>query len=153
MYQTEHFHVRSGAGNFYLGLSPEPYATASAAPGADPKVVIPVGRYHRFENASKTEDLVVDIQLTPESYEGEQRFFRNFFGYLDDCKNAKTEPSLFQLMVFLAGADTPLALPLPWEGLGVAVSRVFMVVIAGVGSWVLGYKSSYSEYCEEGKLK
>ena len=58
------------------------------------------------------------VLLTPERYEGEARIFRNFFGYLDECKTKATEPSVFQLMVFLDAASTPpLGIPLPWEPL------------------------------------
>lgn len=96
---------------------------------------------------------MVDIQLDPEDYENEQRFFRNFFGYLDDCKGAGAAPSLFQLMVFLRSADTPLALPVGNEAVGVWVSWVFMVVVAGWGKWVLGYKESYPEYYESSKSR
>jgi len=152
IHQLEKFHVRSGAGRFWKGLDPEPFIL-SAAPGEQANAMIPKSTYHRFENSSETENLVIDIHLTPESYEGEVQFFRNFFGYLDDCKTAKTEPSLFQLLVFLHRADTPLALPLPWHWLGVIVSRAFLIGIAGVGRWVLGYQSNYEEYYEEGKSK
>lgn len=144
--------MRSGAGNFFKGLDPKPF-TLSSDKGFNRTASIPAGRYHRFENASKTEKLVVDIQLDPEAYDSEERFFRNFFGYLDDCKNAKTAPSLFQLMVFLHSADTPLALPLPWEFLGVLVSRVFLIVVATWGRWVLGYQSNYLEYFDDRKTK
>lgn len=153
IYQTEHFSLVSGTGHFYLGLDPKPFVTLSEKPGAPKTATIPVGRYHRFENASETEDLVVDIHLTPESYENEQRFFRNFFGYLDDCKKAKMEPSLFQLLVFLHRANTPLALPLPNEWLGTIVSRIFLILVAYFGRYVLGYQDSYPEYYEEGKSK
>lgn len=136
-----------------MGLDKEPFAILSSAPNAKKTASIPAGRYHRFENASQEEDLVVDVQLNPEDYENEQRFFRNFFGYHDDCKKSNTAPSFFQLMVFLHSADTPLALPLPHEKLGVYVSWLFLVVIAFYGRVVLGYKTSYPEYYEEGKGK
>lgn len=95
---------------------------------------------------------MLDIQLAPEDYENEQRFFRNFFGYLDDCKKSKTEPSIFQLMVFLHSADTPLALPAPGgvEVIGVWISRAFMIAMAAVGR-SMGYKQSYEEYYVEKK--
>lgn len=180
LHQDEFFCVRQGTGNFYLGVDPKPFAVLSAPSSSSsssssstleqstgrgtgtgtsnspqPKTTtsIPKGRYHRFENASRTEALVVDIHLAPEAYESEQRFFRNFFGYLDDCKQARTPPSLFQLLVFLHSADTPLAVPLPWEGLGKVASRVLLTVAALWGKWVLGYRTSYPEYYEEGKSK
>jgi mannose-6-phosphate isomerase-like protein (cupin superfamily) len=153
IHQSEKFSLRSGTGDFYRGVDPEPFIRLSDAPGAPRTASIPAGQYHRFENASKTEDLVVDIHLTPEDYENEQKFFRNFFGYLDDCKKDKMEPSLFQLLVFLHSADTPLAIPLPWEWLGVIVSRVFLIAVASWGKFVLGYQDNYREYYDCGKSR
>lgn len=153
IHQSEQFRVRSGIGRFYIGLDSKPTITLSSQAGAQSHAGVAAKRYHRFENASETEDLVVDIQLDPEDYENEQRFFRNFFGYLDDCKKSKTAPSLFQLMVFLQSADTPLALPLPNETLGVWVSLLFMTIVAAWGKYILGYKSNYPEYYEEGKSR
>lgn len=158
LHQDEFFRVQRGTGNFYLGVDPTPFAVLSSSPepgttSSKRTATVPRGRYHRFENASPTEDLVVDIHLAPEAYEAEQRFFRNFFGYLDDCKRARTTPSVFQLFVFLESADTPLAVPLPWEGLGKVVSRVLLTTVAFWGKWVLGYRDSYVEYYEEGKSK
>lgn len=137
----------------YFGLDKRPAAVLSSKGGRSTATLGP-NRYHRFENASSTEDLVMNIQLDPEDAENEERFFRNFFGYLDDCKLAKVEPSVFQLFVFLHSADTPLAVPMPnlgaWmEGVGVRVSWVLMVVVAWVGRVVLGYRSSYREYYDE----
>ncbi|TLS25464.1 hypothetical protein PpBr36_07866 [Pyricularia pennisetigena] len=151
IHQDEFFHVQSGRGNFYRGLSSEPFATLSSEPGVQSKASIKAGRYHRFENASDVEDLVVDIHLTPESYESEQCFFRNFFGYLDDCKTAGTAPSFFQLMVFLHAADTPLAVPIPPEWLGKVLSRLLLWGAAYWGRYVLGYKTCYPEYYEDSK--
>ena len=152
IYQTERFRVVSGEGVFWRGIDSKPWATLSSKSSAQSAAVEP-RRYHRFENASKTEDLVIDVQLDPEDDEGEQRFFRNFFGYLDDCKSHKVAPSFFQLMVFLYEADTPLALPLPYEWLGVWVSRLFLIAVAFVGHWVLGYRTSYPEYYAEKKSR
>jgi mannose-6-phosphate isomerase-like protein (cupin superfamily) len=150
IYQTEHFQVIQGTANMYFGLSPKPSAVLSSTGGRSSASLGP-NRYHRFENASSTETLKINIQLDPEDYENECRFFRNFFGYLDDCKRSKTEPSPFQLFVFLQSADTPLAIPMPFglEGLGVWVSWVLMVAVAFVGKQLLGYKESYPEYYDE----
>lgn len=153
IHQDEFFQVQSGRGNFFRGLASEPFATLSAAPGAQSKASVEAGRYHRFENASDVEDLVVDIHLTPESYESEQCFFRNFFGYLDDCKTAGTAPSFFQLMVFLHAADTPLAVPIPPEWLGKVLSRLLLWGAAYWGRYVLGYKTCYPEYYEDSKSR
>ena len=116
-------------------------------------ITIPKFVAHRFENASETRDLVVDIHLAPESYEAEQRFFRNFFGYLDDCRKAGQQPSIFQLMVFLDDGDTPLALPAPTEWLGKVLSRILLWTASSWGRYVLGYQVSYPEYFEVSKSK
>ena len=151
--QTEYFRVVSGEGEFWKGVGSEPWTTLSSDPRKQSTASVPPRTYHKFENASKTESLVVDVRLDPEDYKNEERFFRNFFGYLDDCRKTKTAPSLFQLMVFLHAADTPLALPLLNEWLGVFVSRIFLNVMAFWGGWMLGYQVSYPEYHEERKRK
>ena len=158
-YQNEQFRVHQGSGKFYMGLSKDPFAIL-AGPGntlnAKQTATIPAGRYHRFENNTTDEPLVLDIQLDPEAYESEQRFFRNFFGYLNDCKKAKTEPSIFQLMVFLHSADTPIAVPVPAfleTTVGVFLSSTLTAMLAFWGSWVLGYQTTYPEYYEPNKSK
>ncbi|KAF9880248.1 hypothetical protein CkaCkLH20_02202 [Colletotrichum karsti] len=153
IYQDEFFRVKSGKGNFFRDTDPKPFATLSDEPNGQATASVKAGTYHRFENATETEDLVVDIHLTPESYENEQRFFRNFFGYLDDCKRAGTEPSIFQLFVFLHSADTPLAVPIPIPFLGRLASRVLLVVVAYWGRWVLGYRDTYPEYYDSEKSR
>lgn len=153
IYQDEFFRLQSGKGNFYRGVGKEPFAVLSDETDGQRTASIKAGRYHRFENASETEDLVVDIHLSPESYEAEQRFFRNFFGYLDDCREAGRPPSFFQLMVFLHDGDTPLAVPLPWEWLGKVASRLLLWGAAYWGRFVLGYKTTYREYYEEVKTR
>ncbi|OCT46038.1 putative ankyrin repeat domain-containing protein 29 protein [Cladophialophora carrionii] len=149
--QVEHFRVVSDECLFWKGVGAEPWMTLSAGLGKQATASVPPRTYHRFENASKTRPLVVDVQLDPEHYEGEQRFFRNFSGYLDDYRNSMMEPSPFQLCVFLHAAETPVALPLQNEWLGVIASRVFLHVMAFVGRWMLGYRASYPEYYDERK--
>jgi mannose-6-phosphate isomerase-like protein (cupin superfamily) len=153
IYQDEYFQVQSGKGHFYRGVDPKPFAILSDEPDGQRTASVKAGRYHRFENATEDRDLVVDIQLAPESYEAEVRFFRNFFGYLDDCRSAGQAPSFFQLMVFLHDGDTPLAVPAPWEWLGKVASRMLLWVAAFWGRYVLGYKVTYPEYYEQGKSK
>ncbi|KAF7186582.1 hypothetical protein HII31_12140 [Pseudocercospora fuligena] len=137
--------------HLFFGLDTKPSVVLSSNPGSKTSATLGPKRYHRFENASKTETLKINIQLDPEDYENEQRFFRNFFGYLNDCKRAKVSPSIFQLFVFLHSADTPLAIPLPGfipgaEFIGVYLSWVLLIAVAYVGRFVLGYKQSYPEY-------
>jgi mannose-6-phosphate isomerase-like protein (cupin superfamily) len=151
IYQNEFFQLQKGTAVIFKGVDPKPFAILSE--DGQKTATIPAGRYHRFENQSSTEELVIDIHLSPESYENEVMFFRNFFGYLDDCKQAKTAPSFFQLMVFLHSADTPLAVPAPWEMLGKVLSRILLTGAALWGNVVLGYKSSYLEYYEPKKAR
>ncbi|KAF5624116.1 ankyrin repeat domain protein [Fusarium tjaetaba] len=151
IYQDEFFRVQSGKGNFYRGLDPKPFAVLSDDPGGQATASVKAGYFHRFENATEDRDLVVDIHLTPESYENEQQFFRNFFGYLDDCKASGSAPSIFQLLVFLHSADTPLVIPIPWEFVGRVVSRILLTTAAYWGRFVLGYKQTYPEYYDAKK--
>jgi len=153
IHQTERFRVRSGTAIFWKGIDSDPWVTLSSETGTPSTGEVAARRYHRFENGSQTENLVLDVQLDPEDNEAEQRFFRNFFGYLDDCNKSNAAPSIFQLMVFLHQADTPLALPLPNEWLGLWVSRALLIVVAFWGRWILGYKSTYPEYYQEKKIK
>lgn len=145
-HQEEFFCVKKGTARFYLGTSKVPFATAKT----DDTIHIPAGRYHRFENASETQNLVIGEKKTPENHERDQHFFRNLFGYLDDCKKAKVEPSVFQLVVFANVADTPLALPAPFgiEVLGYWYSRLLTSVLAFVGR-AMGYQESYPEYYQD----
>ncbi|KAK4619330.1 putative oxidoreductase virH [Fulvia fulva] len=156
IYQTEKFHVQQGTANMYFGLNAKPSAVLSSKGGKSSAVLGPC-RYHRFENASPSEVLKMDIQLDPEDYENEQRFFRNFFGYLDDCKRTKQAPSIFQLFVFLHSADTPLAIPLPnlpfMEMLGVYLSRLLLIAVAYFGMYGLGYQPTYPEYYDSNKSR
>ncbi|KIV96509.1 hypothetical protein PV10_00367 [Exophiala mesophila] len=149
--QSEHFRIVSGTVNIYRGLDPQPWKILSDRDGFEEAAMIPKKIYHRIENASSTEPLVLDVHLAPEEYEVEQRFFRNFFGYLDDCKSGNVAPSLFQLLVFLHSADTPLALPFSESWPGVFASRIFLIGMAFWGRWILGYKQTYPEYYLEKK--
>ncbi|KAJ4178685.1 hypothetical protein NW767_014813 [Fusarium falciforme] len=151
VYQTETFTVQSGVGHFFRGIDPHVWKILSAKPGAEKSATVGSCIYHRFENASKTENLVIDIGFDPDNYEEEQRFFRNFFGYLNDCKRIKKEPSFFQLIVFLHSNNTPLALPAPNHTLGIWMRMVFMFFASFWGRWILGYRTTYSEYYQPRK--
>jgi hypothetical protein len=153
MYQTEDFEVLSGVGRWFID------GEAILVKKGE-KVHIPVNAFHRFENASEDgEALVVSFRLDEQNFVAEERFFRNFFGYIDDAQKAGQDPSIFQLCRFLYTINCPVVLP----GLGDKsnflarqASWLFMLV-AGVviGEWVLGYKSTYPEYFvgEEDKFK
>ena len=148
LFQTEHFLVNSGTAAFYLRpTSKDPGRSLVQANGT---IEIPVGAYHRFENASKTENLVISLRLDPQRWDAEEAFFRNFFGYQEDCRKSNVSPSFLQMLRFLHGNDTPVAIPVPdWcpEWVGCWMSRTFLVVFGVlVGEYIMGYKKSYPEY-------
>jgi mannose-6-phosphate isomerase-like protein (cupin superfamily) len=144
MYQTEEFHVVSGTARFFLNGSSHDY-------NAGEIIHIPIGAYHCFENASTTgEDLVIEFRLDVQDWVMEERFFRNFFGYLDDVRKAGQQPSIHQLFRFLYSVNGPLAVPVP-SAKSNWISRLvswLVMVVAGVliGEWMLGYKGTYPEY-------
>ena len=141
MNQTEYFRIVSGEGRFYLSGK-----TISAR--QNDVVTIPIGAYHRFENARDEKPLVVDITLDPHKPEQDVSFFRNFFGYLEDCRVHKMQPSLFQLLRFLHAVDGPLSImPAGPEAFRNWCDWAFMIFFGVVvGEWLLGYQGSYPEY-------
>lgn len=74
MYQKEEFHVITGRARFHLeGQTHERKD--------DEIFIIPVGAYHRFENASRTEDLVIQVRLD------EQNWMMEVSSSLDVCNS------------------------------------------------------------------
>lgn len=79
----------------------------------------------------------------------EERYFRNQFAYMEDCRKQGLEMSIFQIMVFCMHNWMPLAL---WdrkfvpEWLNFIISTLLMLILGIVGQYVLGYSSSYDEY-------
>lgn len=148
--QTEDFIVTSGSGIWHMPYHTDPSLRRfklSAEEGMD-TARVPIGEPHRFENLSEEEPLVLRIRLDERDYPVEERFFRNFFGYIDDCTTAKMAPSVFQLFLFLYGIGTALVIPVPGpRWLRNCISRLVNVLLGVVvGSWMLGYRMSYPEY-------
>jgi mannose-6-phosphate isomerase-like protein (cupin superfamily) len=144
MYQTEDFNIISGEARFFLD------GTTMIRKNGD-HIHIPVNAFHRFENASEDgEDLVIAFRLDLQDFEMEERFFRNFFGYLDDLRKAGQQPSMFQICRFLYEVNGPLVCP----GLGRKSTFIprqtswLVMVVVGliIGEWLLGYKGTYPEY-------
>ncbi|PRQ71760.1 hypothetical protein AAT19DRAFT_9875 [Rhodotorula toruloides] len=111
------------------------------------KLVIPPGAVHTFWlDADAKEDLVMTATAMGGDKPGfNHRFVRNFFGYLSSCIEAHTAPSPFQIFLLLDSANVTLAAPL---GLG----RLLNLVLGRmVGGWLLGYKTSYKVFEEDGK--
>lgn len=149
LFQTEEFLIEQGTGIWYQPTAPNP-AHRRIVKNAGEIINLPKGTYHRFENASDTEPMVIKIRVEPpgENAVKEEQFFRNFFGYLEDCRKQGSQPSIFQLELFLHTIDGPLAIPCPGpDGIKWWVSRIMMLFLGVViGEWVLGYKRTYPEY-------
>ena len=138
-YQTETFKVESGI--FLANIEGQEQAiTAGNTYSVEP------GVYHTFSNGSPDADLVIWTGLDPQERERDEAFFRNLYGYLDDCRKAGMQPSLCQICLWLHLFDCYLALPGP-RRLAMWVSQ-WLVWTLGVvvGKWLLGMKESYPEY-------
>ncbi|GAA5886739.1 hypothetical protein JCM6882_005873 [Rhodosporidiobolus microsporus] len=114
------------------------------------KVVLPPGKDHPhtfWRSTEDDEDLMIAATVTGGPNEGFcEDFISNFYGYLSSVTLAKQSPSLFQMLLFLDEADVVLSDP-PF-GLG----RVLNVILGRwVGGYLLGYKTRYAEFDEEGK--
>ncbi|KAF4554752.1 Hypothetical protein D9617_3g018200 [Elsinoe fawcettii] len=159
-YQEEQFYIREGRYLFTLESRTFPVSSTDPQP-----VRIPPGARHTFRvDPTSPTRCVIEIStfLSPHqrtlspSARGQilgasERFFRNIYSYLEDCTAQKVAPSLPQLVLMLHDAEISLAFPGPgvvqrWAswGFGVVVGKV-------LGEWVLGYRSSYAEYFDEGR--
>ena len=93
----------------------------------------------------------MDIRLDPDVRVMEHRFFRNFFGYLEDCRKAKMEPNPCQLLLFLFHVDGPLSICPVGPELFANYVDFFLALFLGVivGQWLFGFKETYPEYYRE----
>jgi mannose-6-phosphate isomerase-like protein (cupin superfamily) len=153
--QNEEFHVISGSARFFLD------GQTHIRKAGDIQF-IPKGAYHCYETTAdeaangNTEDLVIEFRLDEQNAEKEEQFFRNFFGYLDDCQKAGQNPSVFQLFRFLHSLEAPLAFSVPGMPKWVSMQASWwMMVVMGpiIGGWLLGYKENYEEYYAGVKAK
>jgi mannose-6-phosphate isomerase-like protein (cupin superfamily) len=142
-YQDEYFHISAGRFIFTLEGKEQTLSAADPMP-----VHIPARARHTFRaDDTCEEECVLTITATPPDQSGlSERFFRNVYSYLNDCKKHNKSPSAPQLLLFLDSGEVGLALPGPqflahWASyaLGVVVGRWW-------GGYVLGYKTSYEEY-------
>lgn len=104
--------------------------------------------YHTFAfDTSLDEDLSIKIWAEPEEGASD-KFFRNLFSYLDDCRKAKSPPNTFQLLLFLHSGETYLVLPQLPKFLGKFISQRVLGYVGGkvIGEKLLGFKESYPEY-------
>jgi hypothetical protein len=83
----------------------------------------------------------------------EEHFFRNFFGYLVDCRKTKQSPSPFQMFRFMYSVNAPPEIPVPgpaWVGRQASWAVMMGMLLGGC---LLGYKASYEEYYDDEKVK
>ena len=105
--------------------------------------------YHIFDaDFSTNEDVILKVNALPEDGATDERFFRNLFGYLEDCYKAGVKPSMFQMLLFLHDADASIALTKVPGGFGRFIGKWILGFIGGkvIGEKLLGYRSSYKEY-------
>lgn len=138
-YQTESFTVESG--EFLATLDGEEQTFT-----AGEVCTITPGRLHTYRNGSSDQELTFCIGFDPQERGRDEAFFRNIYGYVDDCRKAGMKPSICQLCLWLHTFDCYLALPGP-KVLALWASE-WLVWILGVvvGKWLLGMKETYPEY-------
>ncbi|KAK2613979.1 hypothetical protein N8I77_000844 [Diaporthe amygdali] len=142
-WQEETFHIISGTARFTLGAGRD---AGEQLASAGQVVVIPRREAHTFCNASEDAELEVEFVLDPASRETDEAYFRNVWGYRDDCSKAGVKRSLFQALLFMQHGGVVMALPGPESisrPLGLLLNYIGGVII---GKWLLGYSGCYPEY-------
>ncbi|ROV99547.1 hypothetical protein VMCG_06350 [Cytospora schulzeri] len=143
LWQEETFHILSGSAKFTLGIGRQ---SRHRLASAGEVMVIPRGQVHTFCNASEGAGLVVEFVLDPASRRTDEAYFRNVWGYRDDCTRAGVQGSPFQSLLFMHRGGVVMALPGPEivsKTLGLLFTYVGGVLI---GKLLLGYADSYHEY-------
>jgi mannose-6-phosphate isomerase-like protein (cupin superfamily) len=106
--QRETFLVTSGTALFDLNREEVPIKAGN-------EIVIPIGEYHRFRNASSEESMTLEAWYDPAELVREERFFRNLCGYLQDSTEGGTgmleNVSVPQLALFSWEADIMICEP------------------------------------------
>ncbi|KAH7383959.1 hypothetical protein BKA66DRAFT_463180 [Pyrenochaeta sp. MPI-SDFR-AT-0127] len=109
---------------------------------------IPAGTRHRFwAHFPVTEDLIFEVWPMPQGLDPsfDEKFLRNYLGYIRDCEQQKIALSFFQMALLGSSGDTLLICPPFWVPLWILKLAQF---VAGdiIGGLILGYQSNYSEY-------
>lgn len=146
--QDEHFRVDSGVGIWHLYGKSVKVRTGET-------ICVKARSWHWFEpDPECTEQFAVLYRYDREYPELEESFFRNQFGYMQDCRSQGKEWSIIQAMVFAMHNWMPFALPehrwIP-ESVNFVLSLIILVVIGSVGEFLMGYRKSYSEYYRAGE--
>lgn len=140
--QVEYFHVEKGSMCMKID-GKERIVTPK-----DGVIEIKPGVYHNFDMDPTSDDDLVFVACGEPEDGLTEKFFRNFFGYLDDCQKNKICPSIFQLLLFLYNTETFVALPKLPKFLGKWVSRWIFGYVGGkiIGESILGFQDNYPEY-------
>lgn len=146
-FQDEHFKVEAGRGIWYLWTG----ETVRLKKGDE--IMVPMWKWHWFEADPDSEEPFSVLYGYNKEYTAmEARFFKNQFGYMNDCHRAGVNQSIFQLMVFCMHFWMPIAIiSIGPESFKFAVNSLLMLVIGSIGEFLLGYQVSYPEYYSEGK--
>lgn len=146
-HQEETFVIRQGI--FIFTLEGQELRLSAA----DGPIRIQKGLRHTFCPDPETDETaIIEITASPEDSGLSESFFRNLYGYLDDCEKANIAPSLPQLLLFLDSAEVSLAFPGP-AFLANPASRLFGLLFGRYLGWALGYKASYDEYYDPKRVK
>jgi mannose-6-phosphate isomerase-like protein (cupin superfamily) len=146
--QQEYFFITAGTCLFDLNGEKIPVKAGG-------ELVVPKGEYHRFTNASTTEDMSLEAWYDPADLEREERVFRSLCGYLADQATGdggmSENMSVLQLALFAweSGSsicDPRLAKLLPkWIGQPLFTGLTWVLGVF-LGEWMMGYKRVYEEY-------
>lgn len=146
--QREDFQVQTGAIIFTLD------GKDIVKTKADGIISVYPGTYHTFRaDPSSAEEVSMLITTQADDHGLTERFFRNIYGYMEDCQEQKININACQLLLFLYSTDTYPVLPGP-KFIARPLSRSltwFLGVI--VGKRILGLQESYSEYYKPGITK
>ncbi|KAM0751858.1 hypothetical protein T439DRAFT_325048 [Meredithblackwellia eburnea MCA 4105] len=149
---TPPLHIHLGQDEYFKVITGKFVATMGGKPitltSADGEYKAVKGQAHRFWSDEREGNMLVRMRVSPEDKKGfDEAFYRNCWGYLNDCDKHKVAPSLFQLVLMLYDWDMVLALPLP-----LPINKALHYIFAyWIGEKLLGYKASYPEYWPEKK--
>ncbi|KAL8291324.1 hypothetical protein RQP46_002302 [Phenoliferia psychrophenolica] len=135
---TPPLHIHLGQDEFFKVERGKLAATMGGEPvfltPADGEYRAVKGQAHRFWSVESEGNMLVRMRVSPEGKVGfDEQFYRNTWGYLNDCERSGKSPSPFQMSLFLYHWDMILATPLP-------------VAVAKALHHIMGYQTSYEEY-------
>jgi len=139
--QREDFRIQQGSVIFTVDGKDITKTKADGLLSLQPKT------YHTFRaDPNSPEEIIMLVTAQPEDGGITERFFRNIYGYNEDCIEQKLSPNICQIFLFLDSSDTYPVLPGP-KFIAQPLSR-FLTYFLGtvIGKHILGLKESYDEY-------